>query len=154
MSENNNNNKLSPQLIYYYSNNKENSHKPLLLENQIQSIQSELLKNLNESINDYEIFAKKSFKELNPLNFHSFGGDKSKNSEDENKNKYNIIKDIHKVLKSGVKYNKKELSLKEQEQTILKIIDYNKYKNFIKDEIQNLIFCCVKLGININNNNN
>ena len=39
-------------------------------------------------------------------------------------------------------------------QTILKIIDYNKYKNFIKDEIQNLIFCCVKLGININNNNN
>ena len=120
MSENNNN-KLSPQLIYYYSNNKENSHKPLLLENQIQSIQSELLKNLNESINDYEIFAKKSLKELNPLNFHSFGGDKSKNSEDENKNKYNIIKDIHKVLKSGVKYNIKELSLKDQEQTFLQI---------------------------------
>ena len=60
MSENNNNNKLSPQLIYYYSNNKENSHKPLLLENQIQSIQSELLKNLNESINDLQKKALKS----------------------------------------------------------------------------------------------
>ena len=91
MSENNNNNKLSPQLIYYYSNNKENSHKPLLLDAQIQS---ELLKNLNDSLNDYENFEKKSFKELNPLNFHSFGGDKSKNSEDENKNKIDIKYDI------------------------------------------------------------
>ena len=118
MNENNNNNKLTPQLIYYYSYNKENSHKPLLLDIQIQS---KLLKKLIVSLNDYEIFAKKSFKELNPLNFHSFGEDKSKNSEDEDNNKYNIIKDIHKVLKSGVKYNKKELSLKDQEQTALQI---------------------------------
>ena len=66
MNENNNNNKLTPQLIYYYSYNKENSHKTLLLDIQIQS---ELLKNLIVSLNDYEIFAKKSFKELKHLNF-------------------------------------------------------------------------------------
>jgi len=114
----NNDNKPSPQLVYYYSYDKENPYKPLLLDIKIQS---ELIKNLNASLNEYENFAKKSFKELNPLNFNSFGGDKSKNSEDEEKFKYNIIKDIHKVLKSGVKYNKKELSLKDLEQTNLKI---------------------------------
>ena len=114
----NNNNKPSPQLVYYYSYDKENPYKPLLVDIQIQSL---LIKNLNTSLNEYENFAKKNFKDLNPLNFYSFGGDKSKNSEDEDKFKYNIIKDIHKVLKSGVKYNKKELSLKDLEQTDLKI---------------------------------
>ena len=62
-----------------------------------------------------------------------------------------ILKIMQLTLKTlGLSEQNKDLiNLPFVKQTILKIIDYNKYKNFIKDEIQNLIFCCVKLGINI-----
>ena len=55
------------------------------------------------------------------------------------------------INKNPIIFN--DVNLPFVKETILKIIDYNKYKNFIKEEIQNLIFCCVELGININNNN-
>jgi hypothetical protein len=117
MESENNNNKYSPQIICYYSYNTEDPYKPLMLD---AKLQSELLNKLNILLNEYDVFTKKELKDLNPLNFNSFGAEFSKYTEDEDKFKYNIIKDIFKILKPGLNYNTK-ISIQDLEKLDLKI---------------------------------